>query len=190
MLKKLILFIFLICSIANTSSDIEQVRVVNAGTENVVTSVRLTTDESIRLCTEARVNSELGERWLSISCKWEIPSCFKGIRPDFANCIDISSDAPVDDALYIIMGDSAHRIAIPVRIEYANVIGNIGMDLLNGPGGSDYGDTVSIEVSIRNIEGLIPGEFCADSIVYTMSQYSPGDTLSELIINGKNVRFS
>ncbi len=189
MFKKSVLLLIAIFTLANTSPEIDQIRVVKAGTENVVSSIHLTTDETIRLCTQAHVVYELGEKWVDVSCKWEVSFHYKGVLPDNGNFIDIFSDEPVDDTLFVTMPDSSHRVAIPVWIEYANVIGNIGMDFLNDPGGSDYEDTVSIKVSIRNIDGLIPGEFCADSIVYTMSQESPGDTLSELIINGKNVRF-
>jgi hypothetical protein len=189
MSKVFVFFLIAISTLANSSPEINQIRVVEVGTEKVVTSIHLTTDEYIRIRAQAHVNIDTIDKWVDIACKWEIPDKLDGIHPENSNTFDVFSDEAVDDTLFVTMADSAQRIAIPVKIEYAPVVGTIGMVFLDNAGSYDYGDTVSIKVSLWNINGLIPGEFCADSIIYTMGWATPGDTFSELIINGKNARF-
>jgi hypothetical protein len=168
---------------AYASSQSGNFRVVEKGTENVITSIHMKPGEFIRLCSQGKAGAN-GDRWVEVAGGWDLPVPFKFPMPKNAQCADISYDREIDDTIFVRLTDSEF-IAIPILVKYADNIRIAYPELLNSTKGIKFGDTLSFRMVVLTHDSLMPGVYCSDSIMYRMYSEKGEDTLSELVVNGE-----
>jgi hypothetical protein len=194
MKKNFLAFIIAIIFVTNTHSQEELLRVVvlKNGTKNAIASVSIKTGEIITLCLQGcHIPCQGEENWEDVHGKWVVPFKSPPSYSEFTNCIDITSQTPIDDTISITNPNSLIKIlSIPLLIKPADSIGTIRIRILNELQGYKYGDTISIQAKFYNeYDSLITKDSCFDSVTYTMQSIFTDDILSELVVNGKICKF-
>jgi hypothetical protein len=122
MVKRFLIFIIVVTSISNTFSEALQKRVVRRGTENVVTSISMKTDESIGICLQALITTSEQNKWIDMDGAWNIRTRLDSPVSSNSSCIDIFSNKPVDDTIFIKNFEDSSVIAFPLLIRYADTL--------------------------------------------------------------------
>lgn len=180
--KSLLVMIAAFTTLAHATSQSGNFRVVEKGTDNVVTSIHLEPGEYIGLCLQGKVGVD-SARWVSVAGGWNVPGLLNQPLPN-AECIDVSYDIAINDTIRITFSDSEF-IAIPLLVKNADSIRVVYPDLLNSTKKIKYGDTLLFRMVVLTHDSLMPGVYCSDSIIYRMYSAKGEDTLSELVVKGE-----
>jgi hypothetical protein len=185
MKKNLLLMVAAFALLADVSSQPGNFRVVEAGTENVVSSINTEPGVLISLCVQGRKANTGADRWESAYGSWDVPGPLKYPIAQYGQCMVFGYDIAINDTIRITFSDSEF-IAIPLLVRYSDSTITAYVELLTNPKDAKYGDTLLFRIVTRRKDDVTLDAFCTDSIIYTMFCAKGEDTLSELLVKGEN----
>jgi hypothetical protein len=146
-----------------------QIYVIDKGGQVDINSLSMYTDADTTLKVKGK-RSDPPNNWEDVQAKWENSTSLNGkiipIAPEKAFTWTFSPTLPATGWIRVTLGNDAQTIPDTVQVTFLrSPPRKVDIEIITPPPNRKAGDTITAVVRVRNLDGLVPGQWC-DTAVY------------------------